>query len=156
MNIRTAVVTAILALFCASAIAAAEPTVNFSHRYAKFNMTMKLSRVKKLEKYLPAKLRREIGDEYYPEIKGRLSQQDTMHFKKGEFLLEHEEGDKIRILMTFPVFRLTLSDLTWKDLDEIYDRYFAPGTEQGKKTVALPKRMTPPTDDEMRSLTGEQ
>lgn len=140
MNIRTAILCAFLALFCASFVASAEPVVDFSHRYAKFNITMKLSRVKRLEKYLPNKLRREIGDEYYPQIRQKLSQQDTMHFKTGEFQLYNEEDGKIKLQMTFPVFYLTIRDLTWDDLDQVYEKYFAPGTGNGKKEAPLPKR----------------
>lgn len=155
MNIKGILLTLIVFLASFPASGASEPMVDFNHRYAKFNVSMKLSKVKKLEKYLPDKLRREIGDEYYPEIRQGLAASDTLRFKDGNFRLYNEEDGKIRLTMTFRVFVLTLRNLTWADLDDIYENYFAPGTEKGKKTAPLPKRLTPPSGNDIELIPDE-
>ena len=131
-------IAAVLAALCAAAPLKAEPLVDFSHRYARFHTTMKLSRVKKLERYLPKKLRREIGDEYYPQIRESLSKADTMSINGASISVEHQGGDTLEMRMVFPVFIMTLRDITWEDLDDIYFTYFAPDADTGREGDALP------------------
>lgn len=131
-------IAVILAAVCVSVPSGAEPLVDFSHRYARFHTTMKLSRVKKLERYLPRTLRREIGDDYYPQIRESLSKVDTMSIKGAQISVEHQGGDTLKMHLVFPVFIMTLRDITWADLDDIYYTYFAPEADTGKEGDKLP------------------
>ena len=101
-----------------------EPIIDFTHRYADIHLTMKLSKLKTLNKFLPWSLRREIGDEYYPEIRRRLQSSDSMHFKEGDASIERFPGGRIRLTLKFPNFIMVISEVTWEQLDEIFSEYF--------------------------------
>jgi len=101
-----------------------EPVIDFKHRYADVNLTMKLTRLKTLNKFLPNSLRREIGDEYYPEIRRALTAGDSMSFKEGKASIERFEDGKIKLTMTFPNFYLTIREATWEQIDEVFAEYF--------------------------------
>ena len=101
-----------------------EPIIEFTHRYMDLHLTMKLSKLKTFNKLLPMSLRREIGDEYYPEIRRRLTAGDTMAFKEGEASIERFEGGKIKLTMTFPNFFLVIRNATWEQVDQVFEEYF--------------------------------
>ena len=133
------IIALILSAVCVSNVpASAEPLVDFSHRYARFHAKMKLSRVKKLERYLPRKLRREIGDDYYPKIRESLSLADTMEINGARISVEHQDSVKMEMTLVFPVFIMKIRDISWANLDDIYMTYFAPEADTGKEGEALP------------------
>ena len=108
----------------ATASAAAEPMIDFTHRYAKVHLTMKFSKLLTYNKLMPTSLRREIGDEYYPEIRRRLQKEDSMQFKEGEASVKRYSNGKIALTLKFPVFIMVIRDVTWEELDVIFDKYF--------------------------------
>ncbi len=101
-----------------------EPVIDFTHRYADIHLTMKLSRLKTLNKFLPNSLRREIGDEYYPEIRRCLTAGDSMSFKEGKASIERFEGGKVKLTLTFPNFIMVIREATWEQIDEVFEEYF--------------------------------
>ena len=103
---------------------AQEPVIEFTHRYSDLHLTMKLSKLKTLNKLLPSSLRREVGDEYYPEIRRRLATADSMSFKEGQASIERYPAGKIKLTLTFPNFVLVISEATWEQIDEVFAEYF--------------------------------
>ena len=101
-----------------------EPVIEFTHRYMDLHLTMKLSRLKTMNRMLPSGLRREIGDEYYPQIRRQLTTGDSMTFKEGEASIERFEGGKIKLTLTFPNFILVIREATWEQVDEVFREYF--------------------------------
>ena len=101
-----------------------EPIIDFNHRYADIHLTMKLSKLKTLNKFLPASLRREVGKEYYPEIRRRLTTEDSMKFKEGEASIERFPGGKIKLTLSFPNFVMVIREATWEQIDEVFAEYF--------------------------------
>lgn len=101
-----------------------EPVIDFTHRYADIHLSMKLSRLKTLNKFLPNTLRREIGDEYYPEIRRRLTTGDSMSFKEGKASIERFSDDKIKLTLVFPNFIMVIREATWEQIDEVFEEYF--------------------------------
>ena len=111
-------------MICASAADKKEPVIDFRHRYADVHLTMKLSKLKTFNKYMPASLRREIGGEYYPEIRRRLQTEDSMHFKEGDASVRRFSDGQIELTLKFPVFIMVISEVTWEELDVIFAEYF--------------------------------
>ena len=109
-----------------SAVAAAEqePMIDFTHRFANVHLTMKLSKLKTLNKYMPGSLRREIGTEYYPEIRRQLAEKDSMHYKEGDASIERYPDGKIKLSLTFPNFIMVIREVTWAELDDFFAEYF--------------------------------
>ena len=101
-----------------------EPIIEFNHRYADIHLTMKLSKLKTLNKLLPANLRREVGDEYYPEIRRQLATKDSMSFKEGEASIERFPAGKIKLTLSFPNFVMVIREATWEQIDEVFAEYF--------------------------------
>ncbi|MBO4743037.1 MAG: hypothetical protein J5533_05325 [Bacteroidales bacterium] len=101
-----------------------EPVIEFNHRYADIHLTMKLSKLKTLNKLLPANLRREVGDEYYPEIRRQLATKDSMSFKEGEASIERFPAGKIKLTLSFPNFVMVIREATWEQIDEVFAEYF--------------------------------
>ena len=106
--------------------AADEPLIDFKHRYADINLTMKLSKLKTLNKFLPNSLRREVGDEYYPEIRRQLKGkgQGRMHFKEGDASIEEYPDGKVKLSLKFPKFYMVIRNVDWAQLDQVFDEYF--------------------------------
>ncbi len=103
------------------------PMVEFTHKYnSNYDCSMKLSRVKSLAKWLPNNLRKEIRDQYYPEIRKGLMTSDKMTFLKAEVAKEMVAGDVFTVTLSFPKFNLVLRNVTWDDLDRIFYQYIAP------------------------------
>lgn len=103
-----------------------EPMIDFSHRYAKINMTMTLTKLKTFNKFLPKSLRREVGDEYYPEIRRQLKGQETgsMHYKEGDAEIQSYPDGKVRLTLKFPNFIMVIRNVTWDQLDVVFSEYF--------------------------------
>lgn len=106
--------------------AADEPLIDFNHRYANIHLTMKLSKLKTLNKFLPNSLRREVGDEYYPEIRRQLKGkgQGSMHFKEGDASIEEYPDGKVKLSLKFPNFFMVIRNVNWEQLDQVFDEYF--------------------------------
>ena len=103
-----------------------EPMIDFSHRYAKINMTMTLTKLKTFNKFLPNSLRREVGDEYYPEIRRQLKGKETgsMHYKEGDAEIQSYPDGKVRLTLKFPNFIMVIRNVTWDQLDVVFSEYF--------------------------------
>lgn len=101
-----------------------EPIIDFDHKYNSMHLSMKLSKLKTLNKFLPASLRREVGGEYYPEIRRRLTTEDHMTFKEGEASIERFQGGKIKLTLSFPNFVMVIREATWEQIDEVFAEYF--------------------------------
>lgn len=101
-----------------------EPVIDFDHKYANIHLSMKLSKLKTMNKFLPASLRREVGGEYYPEIRRRLAKEDNMTFKEGEASIERFPGGKIKLTLSFPNFVMVIREATWEQIDEVFAEYF--------------------------------
>ena len=103
-----------------------EPMIDFSHRYAKINMTMTLTKLKTFNKFLPKSLRREVGDEYYPEIRRQLKGKETgsMHYKEGDAEIQSYPDGKVRLTLKFPNFSMVIRNVTWDQLDVVFSEYF--------------------------------
>lgn len=114
------------AIFCTLPLNAVEPTVHYDHRFLNYHFHMKLSRLKTFERLLPNDLRREIGEEYYPQIKNGLLKSDTTVFKDAEVSIIEKDGDVFSFSLAFPKFYMTFKDVTWADLDGLFQRYFNP------------------------------
>jgi hypothetical protein len=119
-------ITILLAFFTVvtAQAATAEPVIDFHHKFAKVNLTMKLSKVKTLNKFMPNSLRREIGDEYYPAIRRQLLTKSSMTFKEGAASVVRYPEGKIRLTLDFPNFRMTIRETTWEELDAFFTDYF--------------------------------
>ena len=114
----------ILSLLIPAKPARQEPIIDFTHRYSNLHLTMKLSKLKTLNKLMPSDLRREIGDEYYPEIRRQLATKDSMHFKKGDARVERFSDGKIKLSLSFPNFVMIIKEVTWEELDVFFAEYF--------------------------------
>ena len=101
-----------------------EPIIDFTHRYMDVHLSMKLSKLKTLNKLLPNSLRREVGDEYYPEIRRRLTTGDSMSFKEGKASIERFPGGKVKLTLVFPNFIMVIREATWEQIDEVFEEYF--------------------------------
>ena len=103
-----------------------EPLIDFSHRYANINMTLTLTKLKTFNKFLPKSLRREVGDEYYPEIRRQLKGKETgsMHYKEGEAEIISFPDGKVRLTLKFPNFIMVIRNVTWDQLDIVFSEYF--------------------------------
>ena len=104
--------------------ATAEPVIDFHHKYAKINLTMKLTKLKTLNKFMSNSLRREIGDEYYPEIRRQLKTKSSMTFKEGAASVVRYPEGRIRLTLDFPNFRMIIRETTWDELDAFFAEYF--------------------------------
>ena len=101
-----------------------EPMIDFTHRYANVHLTMKLSKLKTLNRLMPSDLRREIGDEYYPEIRRQLSTKDSMHFKEGDASVVRYPNGQVKLNLKFPNFIMVIREVTWEELDDFFAEYF--------------------------------
>ena len=101
-----------------------EPLIDFTHRYADVHLTMKLSKLKTLNRLMPSGLRREIGDEYYPEIRRQLKTKDSMHFKEGDASVVRYPNGQVKLSLKFPNFIMVIREITWEELDDFFTEYF--------------------------------
>lgn len=120
-----------LILVCAGALPvhadAFTPMVEFTHKYnSNYDCSMKLSKVRNLAKWLPNNLRKEIRDQYYPEIRKGLMTSDKMIFLKAEVTKDMVDENVFTVTLSFPKFNLVLRNVTWDELDRIFYQYIAP------------------------------
>lgn len=101
-----------------------EPMIDFTHRFADVHLTMKLSKLKTLNRLMPNGLRREIGDEYYPQIRRQLADKDSMHYKEGDATIERFPDGKVKLSLIFPNFIMVIREVTWEQLDDFFAEYF--------------------------------
>lgn len=101
-----------------------EPRIEFQHRYSSMHLDMKLSKLKTMNWMLPRDLRREIGDDYYPEIRRQLATKDKMKYKEGEAEVQRFADGKVRLKLIFPNFIMIISNVTWEQMDLVFDEYF--------------------------------
>lgn len=102
-----------------------EPLIVFEHRYnPDWHMKMRLSKLKTYNWLLPGSLRREIGDDYYPAIRRDLVTADKTKYKEGEAEVERYPDGKVKLKLIFPNFVMTISNVTWEQLDVVFSEYF--------------------------------
>lgn len=101
-----------------------EPRIEFQHRYSSMHLDMRLSKLKTMNWMLPKDLRREIGDDYYPEIRRQLATKDKMQYKEGEAEVQRFPDGKVKLKLIFPNFIMIISNVTWEQLDVVFDEYF--------------------------------
>ena len=83
-----------------------------------------LSKLKTMNWMLPKDLRREIGDDYYPQIRRQLATKDKMQYKEGEAEVQRFPDGKVKLTLTFPNFIMIISNVTWEQLDVVFAEYF--------------------------------
>ena len=115
------------ALLCLSAIASAaapKQMVVFTHKKHPelYSCTMKLSKLGMLKPLLPAGLKREIGEEYYPAMREGLLADGKSKFKDGKASITYVDEDRFDLKMEFPLFYLDFTNLTWKDMDKLFEK----------------------------------
>lgn len=101
-----------------------EPRIEFQHRYSSLRLDMKLSKLKTMNWMLPNDLRREIGDDYYPEIRRQLATKDKMRYKEGEAEVQRFPDGRVKLKLIFPNFIMTISNVTWEQMDKVFAEYF--------------------------------
>ena len=101
-----------------------EPLIDFTHRYADVHLTFKLSKLKTMNWMMPSGLRKEIGGEYYPEIRRQLKTKDSMRFKEGEASVVRYPDGKVKLSLKFPNFIMVIRETTWEELDDFFVEYF--------------------------------
>lgn len=97
----------------------------FKHKCnSKYDTQMTLNRLGNLYKLMPKKLKREIGQVYYPALRTGLQDDDEMQFLEAEAGKEVLEDGTLRISLSFPKFFLTMDHVSWEDLDKMFLTYF--------------------------------
>lgn len=119
----------ILLLFAFLPLAAAEakPLLVFEHKYqSEFNTQMRLDRLRLLGRLLPQDLKREISEDYYPNLRNGLENSDSMQFKKANVTKTFNEDGTFNLALDFPKFLLTIKYATWDELDRFFEKYLSP------------------------------
>lgn len=97
----------------------------FKHKCnSKYDTQMTLNRLGNLYKLMPKKLKKEIGQVYYPALRNGLQENNEMQFLEAEAGREVLEDGTLRISLSFPKFFLTLDHVSWADLDRMFLTYF--------------------------------
>lgn len=97
----------------------------FRHKYnSKFNRTLNFSKFQTLYKLMPRKLKKEVGQVYYPRLYNDLHKSDSTTFLKAEASKSILQDSTMLIKLSFPNFFLNLEHVTWKDLDSLFLTYF--------------------------------
>lgn len=115
---------AVLAAALFSAGLQAEPVIDYRHRYMNIRLSLKLSKLVKMEKMMPRSLRREISEDYYLQIRNGLAEADSVHVKEADVAIERFDDGMLRLSFTFPKFYMVIRDVTWDDLDAAFCTYF--------------------------------
>ena len=117
---------ALLGFGSAAQLSAAAPKqmVIFTHKKHPelYSCSMKLSKIGVLKPLLPAELKREIGEEYYPAMREGLLTEGKSTFKDGKASIDYVEEDRFNLTMEFPLFYLDFTNLTWKDMDKLFEK----------------------------------
>ena len=93
-------------------------------RNSKYDTQMTLNRVGNLYRLMPRKLKKEIGQIYYPALREGLQAKDAMKFMEADASKEVLDDGTMRIELSFPKFYLTLDHVNWADLDQLFLTYF--------------------------------
>ena len=115
----------LMCLLCGDMLAAApKQMVNFTHKKHPelYSCSMKLSKLGMLKPLLPAGLKREIGEEYYPAMREGLLKDGKSTFKDGKASIEYVDEEHFNLTMEFPLFFLDFTYLTWKDMDRLFEK----------------------------------
>lgn len=97
----------------------------FTHKSnSKFDRTMNLARLQSMYRFMPRKLKREIGQVYYPALREDLHMADTTSFMEAEASKEMLADGTMLIKLSFPKFFLDMEHITWEDLDGLFLTYF--------------------------------
>ena len=91
---------------------------------SKYDTQMTLNRVGNLYRLMPRKLKREIGQIYYPALREGLQEKDEMKFLEADAGKKVLEDGTLQINLSFPKFYLTMDHVNWADLDQLFLTYF--------------------------------
>lgn len=91
---------------------------------SRYDTQMTLNRVGNLYKLMPRKLKKEIGQIYYPALREGLQAKDEMKFMEADASKEVLDDGTMRVKLSFPKFYLTLDHVNWADLDQLFLTYF--------------------------------
>lgn len=101
-----------------------EPLIEFNHKYMDIHLKMRLTKLKTMNKLMPKSLRNEIKQDYYPEMRSRLTTEDRIKVKDGEACVERFDDGKIKLTLEFFNFEMIISNATWEQVDEVFREYF--------------------------------
>lgn len=97
----------------------------FTHKCnSKYDTQMTLNRVGNLYRLMPRKLKREIGQVYYPALRKGLQEHDEMKFLEADAGKQVLDDGTLKIDLSFPKFYLTMDHVSWADLDHLFLAYF--------------------------------
>lgn len=97
----------------------------FTHKCnSKYDTQMTLNRVGNLYRLMPRKLKREIGQVYYPALREGLQEKDEMKFLEADADKQVLDDGSLKINLSFPKFFLTMDHVRWSDLDQLFLTYF--------------------------------
>ena len=119
----TLMLVMLLPLFAAEA----KPLLVFEHKYqSEYNTSMRLDRLRLLGRLLPQDLKREISEDYYPNLRKGLENSDSVKFKKANVTKTFNEDGTFNLALDFPKFLLTIKYATWDELDRFFEKYLSP------------------------------
>ena len=97
----------------------------FTHKCnSKYDRTMDLAKLQSMYRFMPHKLKREIGQVYYPALREDLHKGDSTVFMEAEAGKRINRDGTMTIDLSFPKFWLTMDHITWQDLDALFLTYF--------------------------------
>lgn len=97
----------------------------FTHKCnSKYDRTMDLAKLQSMYRFMPRKLKREIGQVYYPALREDLHKGDSTVFMEAEAGKRINPDGTMTIDLSFPKFWLTMDHITWQDLDALFLTYF--------------------------------
>lgn len=107
-------------------VSASSPAwVVFTHkRNSIYDCQMSLKKLEGMYRLMPRKLKREIGQIYYPALREGLQENDGMKFLEADAAKQILEDGTMQIELSFPKFFLTLDHVSWADLDRLFITYF--------------------------------
>ncbi|MCQ2176630.1 MAG: hypothetical protein MJY41_01675 [Bacteroidales bacterium] len=114
---------------------AAEPRVKFDHKSMNIHMDMNFRQFQRLERFMPASMKQEIADDYYPFIRKNIQQDKILIYKTTKALMTTRENGNMDITMEFPHYYLSFTDVCWEDMDTLFKKYFAQSQKINKFAV---------------------
>lgn len=116
---------AVLALLLVSGNAwAAKPRVKFDHKRMNIHMNMSMKTFTTFERLMPADMRREIGEDYYPFIRRNLTPGKPLSHKEARINMNTEPEGRMTVSLEFPNYFLVFSNVTWEEMDKLFKKYF--------------------------------
>lgn len=109
-----------------AAPAAASPArMVFTHKCNSiYDCQMSLKKMEGMYKLMPRKLKREIGQVYYPALRDGLQGADEIKYLEADARKQMLDDGTMLIELSFPKFFLTMEHITWEDLDRLFLTYF--------------------------------